>query len=353
MKALAKALPLAAAAWLAARPAWSLRPITPPAPEFPPNHAWINGAELSLAKLKKRRVVLVAFINTMSMNSVRTLPVLNAWWQRYNLAGLMVVGVHTPDFDFDADPLAVKAALKRLGVQFPVVLDNDGLIWKKYANDGWPAFYLVDHKGDIVYDRLGESGYREFEAEIRGALNRFNRYWAPESLPLVDNLPTKDCYDATPPVYLGRRRGRSIDWNKTPERGRDLIGSRDGETGYKGKWSQDRDAIRLNADNPALNAFTRVIYHGASGYALLGRLKPGKVYLKQDDFFLHAGNAGPDVEWDDRDRSFVRVHTPRLFSVTRNADNEYHELTVFPEQEDGAVYGYEFSNFCQVAPPKS
>lgn len=343
-----RVLGLGLAAWLASQPAWSLRPITPPAPEFPPNHAWLNGAELSMGKLRKRRVVLVAFINTMSMNSVRTIPVLNSWWQRYQLSGLMVIGVHTPDFDFDGDPLAIRTALKRLGVQFPVVLDNDAVIWKKYANEGWPAMYLVNHKGEIVFDRLGEGGYREFELELRDALNRFNRYWAPETLPLVDNLPNKDCYEATPAVYLGSRRGRSINWNATPERGRDLIGARDGETGYKGKWSKERDAIRLNVDNPALNAFTRVIYRGAAGYALVGKAKPGRFFLKQDDIWLHAGNAGPDVEWDDRDRSFVRAGSPRLYSVTRNTDTEYHELTVFPEEPDGRVYGYEFSNFCQV-----
>ncbi|MBI4348267.1 MAG: redoxin domain-containing protein, partial [Elusimicrobia bacterium] len=199
-------LPLFLAAALAA-PAGAARPITPPAPDFPPNRAWLNGAELNLAKLRKRRVVLVAFINTMSMNSVRTFPILNLWWKRYNLSGLMIIGVHTPDFDFDDDPNTVKASLKRFGIQFPVVLDNDGAVWKAFQNEGWPGFYLVDHKGLIVFDRVGEGGYREFEAEIREALNRFNRYWAPETLPLVDDLQSRDCRDATRPVYLGSRRG--------------------------------------------------------------------------------------------------------------------------------------------------
>lgn len=332
-------------------PAWGARPITPPAPEFPPNHAWLNGAELSLGQLRKRRVVLVAFINTMSMNSVRTFPILNAWWQRYNLSGLMIIGVHTPDFDFDSDPLTVRASLKRYGVRFPVVLDNDGLIWKQYANEGWPAFYLVDQKGQIVFDRVGEGGYREFEKEIREALNRFNRYWAPETLALVDDMPSKDCYSATRPIYLGARRGASLNWNATPERGRDLIGARDGETGYKGKWVLERDAIRLNMDNPALNAFSRIIYRGAAGYALLGKTgKPARIFVKQDDFWLHAGNAGPDVEWDDQDRSFVRVRESRVYSLVRNAEDDMHELTILPEQEDSRAFGFEFSNFCQAPP---
>ena len=136
----------------------AIRPITPPAPELPPNQAWLNGAELNLTRLRGRRVVLLAFINTASMNSVRTLPILNTWWERYNLSGLMVIGVHTPDFDFDSDPLTVKAALKRFGIRFPVVLDNDGQVWKAFANEGWPGFYLVDHKGRIVFDRSRPDG---------------------------------------------------------------------------------------------------------------------------------------------------------------------------------------------------
>lgn len=329
------------------------RPITPPAPELPANHAWLNAAEFNLAKLRNRRVVLVAFINTASMNSVRTLPILNTWWERYNLSGLMVIGVHTPDFDFDSDPLTVKAALKRFSVRFPVVLDNDGKVWKAFANEGWPGFYLVDHKGLIVFDRVGEGGYREFEREIREALNRFNRYWAPEKLALVEDLKRKDCREATRPVYLGARRGASVNWNQTPERGRDLIGARDGETGFKGKWTTERDSLRLGMDNPALNAFSRVIYRGAAGYAIFGKTgRAGRIFLKQDDFWLHAGNAGPDVEWDDQDRSFVRVKQTRVFSVTRNKDDDIHELTVLPESEDSRAFGFEFSDFCQAPPSR-
>ncbi|MBI4425018.1 MAG: redoxin domain-containing protein [Elusimicrobia bacterium] len=344
------ALPLLCAL---AAPAAAIRPITPPAPELPANHAWLNGEELTLARLRKRRVVLITFINSMSLNSVRTYKVLGAWWQRYNLAGLMIIGVHTPDFDFDSDPLRVKAAIKRYGVQFPVVLDNERLIWRAYGSEGWPTMVLIDHKGQIVFDRQGEGGYREFETEIRDALGRFNRYWAPESLPLVDDPPAKDCRSASPSTYLGSRRGRSIDLTLNPERGRDILASREGETGYKGKWTLERDAARLAMDNPLQHAYVRVLYRGAEGFALLGKSgKPTRMFVKQDDFWLHAGNAGPDVQWDETDRSFVLVSDARLYAVTKNATDAMHELALFPEHEDARAMGFEFSDFCQAPPPR-
>ena len=346
-------MPLILALLLAAQPARAARSVTPAAPEFPANQAWLNGADLSLARLYKRRVVLVTFINVASMNSVRTFPVLNTWWQRYSLSGLLIIGVHTPDFDFDADPGAVKAALKRYGVVFPVVLDNEAKIWKSYANEGWPTMYLIDHKGRIVYDRLGEGGYRAFETEIRDALAAFNGYSAPTNLPLVEDLRKKECFVATPPAYFGTRRGRSINLNSTPEVGRDLIEARDGETAVKGKWTLERDAARLKQDNPAQNAFARVIFRGAQGWMLASQSgKPAKAYVKIDDYWLHAGNAGADVEWDDHDRSYVRLGPTRMFDIVKSPTDEMHELDVFPESEESRILSFEFADFCQSPPRK-
>ena len=171
-------------------------------------------------------------------------------------------------------------------------------------------------------------------------------------MPLVEDVPSKECYAATPSAYLGARRGRSVNLNSVPETGRDLIEARDAETSYKGKWTLERDAVRMAQDNPAQNAFVRVIFRGSEGWLLAGRSgKPAKIYLKVDDAWLHAGNAGQDVEWDDHDRSFVRAGEIRMFDIVRSPTDEMHELNVYPESEDSRIYAFEFADFCQ-APKK-
>ena len=106
------------------------RPINPPAPEFPPVSAWLNATQLSMSRLRDRKVVVVAFINPTSINSVRVLPALKAWFDGYALSQVMVIGVLTPDLDFHREAVWAKAILKRYGVDYPVVLDSDRRIWK-------------------------------------------------------------------------------------------------------------------------------------------------------------------------------------------------------------------------------
>ncbi|MBI3289075.1 MAG: redoxin domain-containing protein [Elusimicrobia bacterium] len=173
------------------------RPINPPAPEFPAGSAWINATRLSLSGMRGRKAVVVAFINPTSVNALRVLPALNAWFDRYALSQLMVVGVLTPELEFHRDAVWAKKMLKRYGVEFPVVLDSDRQIWKAYANEGWPALYLIDRKGRIVFDRLGEGGYKEFEGELRSALTEL--IGAHELPPAVDapEPRSRECGSAT------------------------------------------------------------------------------------------------------------------------------------------------------------
>ncbi|HVE14272.1 MAG TPA: redoxin domain-containing protein [Elusimicrobiota bacterium] len=340
-----------AAALLLPAPAGAVRPLTPPAPEFPPNAAWLNSQPFTLKGLRGKRVVLVAFINTSTANSLRSLKTLNRWWDQYALKGLLIVGVHAPDFDFDRDPVVVRDSLKRLGVRFPVMVDSGRRLWRAYENEGWPAFYLVDHKGLIVHDRLGEGGAQEFEEELLGALERMNGFRPPASYRVPPDPPRQDCGTATAPMYLGGRRGKPI-----PEISRDqtnaILFSRDGEIAQSGRWQSDMEALRFaGASNADLSAQFLVVYQAAEAYAVMGRSgpKPVKVFLRQDNLWLHAGNAGPDVRWDSENRSYVLVDVPRLYYVTRDPKADAHELRFFPGARGASFYSLEFSDLCQTA----
>lgn len=322
-----------------------------PAPEFPKGAAWLNSEPFTLARLKGRRVVVVTFINPNAVASLRALGTIERWWDDYALDGLMVIGVHTPDYDFDRDPTLLRRALKRYGLKFPIVLDSRREVWKAYANEGWPAHFLIDHEGRIVFERLGESGLDEFERELLDALERFNRYR--RSTPVPEPPVREECGRATRPVYLGTRRGgkvRQLAQLKTETLGE----SRDGEVAAAGAWSLEPDGIRALEAGGRKGAVMRVVYQGAEALAVLSRTgnRLGRIYVKQDNLWLHTGNAGQDIRWDDDEHSYLSLDAPRLFTLTKNKKGGgMHELTLTPDDPGIAVHALEFSDYCSNAYP--
>jgi len=338
-----------AAGLLLPGPVQAARPITPPAPDFLADAAWLNAKPLTLTRLRRRRVVLAAFLSTVNINSIRALAALNTWHERYEMNGLLVVGVHTPEYDFQKDPLLVRAAVQRFAVRFPVMLDNDRKYWRAHNNEGWPAFYLIDHKGRVVFDHLGEGGYAEFEDEIRAALKQAG-FAVPAVAENVKDPPAADCGGMTPEVNLGVRRGRTFNLGNTPPQ-RIFVGSaRDGETAYSGQWDEEPDALRLAQKNAKLSAFLRLIYHGAQVFAVLAPPQGRSIfYVRQDEMWLHSGNAGKDIQFDDDGRSFVAATETRLYNLAQNPNDAMHEFMLIPTDHGSAVYGFSFSDRCLPA----
>jgi thiol-disulfide isomerase/thioredoxin len=141
----------------------------PIAPEFSGVHHWINSAPLSMAQLRGK-VVLVEFWTYTCINCIHVMPYVKQWHQRYHDQGLVVVGVHTPEYDEEKIPANVQDAVKRFGIEYAVVQDNDYSTWKAYGNQYWPALYLIDKKGRVVYQHFGEGDYEATEARIRQLL---------------------------------------------------------------------------------------------------------------------------------------------------------------------------------------
>jgi thiol-disulfide isomerase/thioredoxin len=139
------------------------------APPFPADLEWVNVAMLRMDK-QIGRPVLIEFWDFCRPNSLRTLPYMQAWHERYAGDGLRVIGVHSPGFEPSRSPDAVRAAVERLGIEHPVVIDSDLLIWGLYANQGWPARYLFDTEGMLAHYHYGEGGYDETELAIQEQL---------------------------------------------------------------------------------------------------------------------------------------------------------------------------------------
>ncbi|RYF43069.1 MAG: thioredoxin family protein [Comamonadaceae bacterium] len=139
------------------------------APEFTGITQWLNSAPLTLASLRGK-VVLVDFWTYSCINCLRTLPHVNRWHERYAGQGLVVVGVHTPEFAFERSTSNVQTAMKRFGVRHAVAQDNSYATWKAYSNQYWPAHYLIDARGHIQYRHFGEGAYAQTEAAIQALL---------------------------------------------------------------------------------------------------------------------------------------------------------------------------------------
>jgi hypothetical protein len=141
------------------------QPQTIPAPPFPGDLPWVNVASLRMDK-QRGRPVLVEFWDFCRVNSLRTLPYLKAWHERYADDGLRVIGVHTGAYAPSRDEDAVRAAVERLEIPYPVVIDTDLVVWDFYGNEGWPARYLWDQRGALFSLHYGEGAYAETESEI-------------------------------------------------------------------------------------------------------------------------------------------------------------------------------------------
>src|SRR6185437_11098435 len=175
---------------------------------------WINSPPLAPQALRGK-VVLVDFWEYTCINCLKTLPYLRAWYQRYHSDGFVIVGVHSPEFAFSGQRDNVAAAVKRLGVTWPVAIDDRMEIWQRYGNQAWPGEYLYDQNGALVEQRYGEGGYPQTEAKIQALLKA--RDPALKMPPVMALLPQDSyakpgavCYLQTPEILVGPNRSDAI-----------------------------------------------------------------------------------------------------------------------------------------------
>ncbi len=136
-----------------------------PAPEFSGLAAWLNSKPLHLSDLKGK-IVLIDFWTYSCVNCIRTLPHLKEWHEKYKKYGFEIIGIHAFEFSFEKKTENVESAIKKFGITWPVCLDNNRVMWDAYENNYWPRKYLIDAKGAIRYDHIGEGGYGETEMAI-------------------------------------------------------------------------------------------------------------------------------------------------------------------------------------------
>ena len=177
---------------------------------------FVNSDPFQLKDVVGKKVILLDFVTYSCINCQRTFPYLNKWYEEYKDDGLLIVGIHTPEFAFEHDINNVRAAAAKFGLKFPLVLDNEYATWNAYGNQYWPRKYLIDIHGNIVYDHIGEGNYDETEVQIVKALNERKQFLAegggvvakmdtPKDAPNFDPSMVK-----SPETYLGGARAQYL-----------------------------------------------------------------------------------------------------------------------------------------------
>jgi cytochrome c biogenesis protein CcdA/thiol-disulfide isomerase/thioredoxin len=233
-----------------------------PAPAITGTQDWFNSKPLKLSQLRGK-VVLIDFWTYSCINCLRTIPHLKAWYDTYHSQGLEIIGVHTPEFAFEHVASNVAAAVKRLGIPYPVVQDNDYATWYAYGNQYWPAEYLIDKNGHIRHTNFGEGDYGGTEQLIRQLLGAKGK-----TAPSVPDLTPTDL--TTPESYLGYERLARYAGSPAPKPNRfatyafpKKLGQND--LAYSGSWNVQSQRIVAGQD-----ARLRLSFVGEHVYLVLG-----------------------------------------------------------------------------------
>jgi thiol-disulfide isomerase/thioredoxin len=191
----------------------ALLPVEGRMPSLDGATGWLNSPPLTAAELRGR-VVLVQFWTYTCINWLRTLAYVRAWAEKYQDQGLLVIGVHTPEFDFEHDPDNVRRAVKDLRVDYPVAIDSDYAIWNAFDNHYWPAFYFVDAQGQIRHHRFGEGEYEMSEMILQRLLTEAGSSGIGQDLVAVDARGVEAAADwaslRSPENYLGAERTQNF-----------------------------------------------------------------------------------------------------------------------------------------------
>lgn len=310
---------------------------------------WFNSEPLPLSALRGQ-VILIDFWDYTSIGCLRAIPYVSEWHRRYRNRGLVVIGVHTPEFAFARNPGAVERALKRLGIEYPVVTDNEYLIWKAFSNRLWATKYIIDRDGYIRYIYPSEGNYTDIERAIQALVVEAGFRG---ELPLLmepireTDRPGVVCYRATPAIYTGYTRGsignvEGFNLKSTIEYADPKIYV-DGHFYLHGRWFIERDYLRYDG-SPGTEGYVLIPYHALEVYAVISpEDEPHfKFSLYQDDLPLTPETKGEDVVVDESGRSFVTVDEGRLYSLVKNREFGEHTLKLVTDSASFAIYGFSF-----------
>jgi len=274
-----------------------------PAPDFFGN--WIDGNQISITSLRGN-VVLVDFWTYSCINCIRTIPFVEGWYEKYRGDGFVVIGVHSPEFEFEKNTQNVTNAIKMFGITYPVVQDNDLITWNRFNNVYWPAKYLIDKDGIIRYVHFGEGRYAETEEAIKMLLGQSGKNVSSELIKLPDQTPTNLLTQET---YLGFKRMSNYSMDPQPVLGLTKYSPpkyiQQNMFSFDGEWYvTDEYAESENNSSLSLN------FVGSKVFLVITPSGNDDITVYLDESPVGTENAGKDVV-----NGKIQLDVPRLYEL--------------------------------------
>ena len=292
-------------------------------PDFTGINSWLNSDALSLSDLQGK-VVLIDFWTYTCINCIRTLPHVTSWHEKYKDSNFTVIGVHTPEFEFEKDRKNVEMAISQYKITYPVAQDNDYGTWRAYNNHYWPAKYLIDGRGNLRYYHFGEGKYEETEEAIRSLIEETGVSLGENGGELPDQTPRGN---QTPETYLGNSRAERFFSDKKLTGGTNVYKSKDNlplhHFAYNGRFLVSEEYSRAFA-----------------GSSLVLNFYGSKVYL-----VIHPAEGRENkigIKLDGREQPQLSVTRPMLYELVNLEEKGQHLLQLdFPD--DGAsIFAFTF-----------
>ncbi len=295
----------------------------------------------------KHKVMLIDFWDYTCINCIRTVPYVNKWHERYAKLGLVIIGVHTPEFSVSTNRDNIGEAVKKFGITYPVVMDNDYGIWTGLQNQYWPRKILFNSRLEVIHDRIGEGGYKELETKIQHALLEMSPgITLPQIMEPIRNadIPGIRCYPVTPELYCGFERGQlgnSEGYNKNSESVMYTLPEKleEDRIYLNGSWAATEESIIATA----LPSSVELLYRAVEVNAVMSSLENGriKVYVEIDKNPVEERAKGEDIMYDES-CSYILVEKPRMYNITKNQLYKQSLITLTPENAALEVFAFTF-----------
>ena len=317
------------------------------APEFTGITSYINTNATKLSDLKGK-VVLVDFWTYSCINCIRTLPYLVDWNQKYSDKGLVIVGVHSPEFEFEKNIDNVKQAVTRFGIKYPVLLDNDHGTWNAFQNSYWPRKYLVDSEGYIRYDHIGEGGYVETENAIKNLLSERSNQQGVEisninqtKLTVPEGQSVDFSQIKTPELYFGYQYARAqlgniegFNPDKTVNYTIPTSNLKPNVIYLQGLWKNNPDSMELVGPDGKI-----ILSYSSKSVNIVAGGK-GEIIVKEDGKNTQTNNPfkGNDLDTEGK----LNINGQRLYNIADHGDYGNHHIEINAKGSGFKLYTFTF-----------
>src|SRR3989338_4426227 len=296
---------------------------------------------IKIADYVGKKVIMLDVMTYSCINCQRTFPYVTGWYEKYKDQGFIVIGIHTPEFAFEKNKGNVAKAMKEFGINFPVVLDNDYGTWNAYGNRYWPRKYLIDIKGNIVYDHIGEGAYEETEMKIRYLLKERVEFLGESQKNTDDSLassliPKKNVLAQSPETYFGSLRNEYLGNGAKGQRGQQTFTipeRKNLNTLYLGgTWNINPEyAESVQTSTEAYRYNAKEVYLVATASESL------EIEVWQDGALVGV-SAGEDVDT----KGVVNIQESKLYKLISNTEPGEHTLKLRIKGKGVLLYAFTF-----------